>query len=242
MNLFSVDSPLYKFMSRFLDMLKLNAMWLLCSLPIVTMGAASTAAYTITLKMVDDQEGYIAAPFWREFKANLKKGSIIGIIRSVAVYAIYLDIQLYQKAERYNTMFLIVAIVAIFMLVMHMIYAFPLLARYENTIVNTLRNSYSIAAKFLGRTFFLLTVLCFEVIFFLWNSTTMYVGILLGPACLILTVSGFARQFFRVIEQENDVQAEEEKAAAREAQAAEAAEKSKTKEEEPIENESQKED
>lgn len=49
---FSIESPLYKFMNRLLDMIKLNFLWILCSLPIITMGAATTAAFTITLKMV----------------------------------------------------------------------------------------------------------------------------------------------------------------------------------------------
>ena len=53
--LFSLDSGLYKFMSRLFDMLKLNAMWILCSIPIVTIGASTTAAFTITLKMVDEE-------------------------------------------------------------------------------------------------------------------------------------------------------------------------------------------
>ena len=149
MKFFSVDSPLYKFMNRLMDVFKLNCMWLLCSLPIVTMGAATTAAYTITLKMVKDEEGYIAGPFWKEFKANLKKGSILGVIGMVASYAVYLDFQLYHAAKHHNIMFLIIGVVGVYLIFMHMVYAFPLMARYENSIINTMRNSYSIAAKFL---------------------------------------------------------------------------------------------
>lgn len=206
--LFSLDSQFYRFMSRLLDMLKLNAMWVLCSIPIVTMGAATTAAYTITLKMVDEEEGYIAKPFLKEFKANLLKGSVIGIIQLIAMYAIYLDFQFYHVVEEYSTFFLVVGVIAIFMTVMHLIYAYPLLARYENSIVNTLRNSYSIAAKYFLKTLFLVALLVFEIIIIFWNSTTLFFGILIGPACLILTISGFARQFFRNIENEN-IQAEE---------------------------------
>lgn len=209
MNFFSVDGHLYKFISRLVDMFKLNMMWLLCSLPIFTMGAATTAAYTITLKMVDEEEGYIAGPFWKEFKANLKKGSILGVIFLVALYAIYLDFQLFQVAEKNNIMFLIVGVVAVFLLFMHTIYAFPLMARYENSVINTLRNSYSIAAKFFGRTIFLAVLLLFELAIIFWNFTTMFVGLLFGPACIILTISGFAKQFFKVIEQENEMAEEE---------------------------------
>ncbi len=210
MSFFSVDGPLYKFMTRLQDMMKLNFMWLLCSLPIVTMGAATTAAYTITLKMTDDKEGYIAGPFWKEFKANLKKGSIMGMIVLFALYALYLDIQLFQKAESNNMMFLIVAIIGGFLLVMHSIYAFPLLARYENTVINTMRNSYSIAAKFLGKTFFLIVVLLVEYVIFTFSYPTIFVGLLVGPATMMLTISGFAMSFFRQIEQENGIEAKSE--------------------------------
>lgn len=206
MGLFSVDSPIYKFMNRLMDMFKLNCMWLLCSIPIVTMGAATTAAYTITLKMVNEEEGYIAGPFWKEFKANLKKGSILGIIALVASYAIYLDFQYFSAAREHNVVFLIVGVVAIFLVFMHFIYAFPLLARYENGVINTMRNSYSIAAKFFGRTIFLAVLLLLETAIILWNATTMFVGLLLGPACICLTISGFARSFFTVIERENQLE------------------------------------
>ena len=101
-------------------------------------------------------------------------------------------------------MFLVIGVIAVFLLFMHMIYAFPLLARYENTIINTLRNSYAIAAKYLGRTAFLAVLLLVEACIFMWNNTTVFFGILFGPACLILTVSGFANQFFMLIEQENE--------------------------------------
>ena len=87
---FSIESPFCKFMNRLRDMIKLNFLWILCSLPIITMGAATTAAFTITLKMVEEEEGYIARPFFREFKNNLVKGSVIGIIQLFAMYTIYL--------------------------------------------------------------------------------------------------------------------------------------------------------
>ena len=211
MKFFSVDSPLYKFMNRLMDVFKLNCMWLLCSLPNVTMGAATTAAYTITLKMVNDEEGYIAGPFWKEFKANLKKGSILGVIALFACYAVYLDFQLYHVAKQHNMMFLIVGVIGIYLIFMHIVFAFPLLARYENSIVNTMRNSYSIAAKFLGRTAFLAVLLVIEMAIILWNLTTMFAGLLIGPACIILTISGFANSFFTVIERENLMAEQEEK-------------------------------
>lgn len=211
-NFFSVDGGLYKFMSRLWDMLQLNFMWFICSIPLVTMGAATTAAYSITLKMIDDEEGYIVGPFWKEFKANIKKGSITGVILLVAMYALYLDFQLFKVAEQYNYAFLALFFIGLVLTLLHFIYAFPLLARYENSIINTLRNSFRISLKYLPKTIFLVIALCIEyILFFQFHKTLLLFGYLLGPSCFILTISGFARQFFRNIERENELREEEKK-------------------------------
>ena len=49
------------------------------------------------------------------------------------------------------------------------------------------------------------------LVFYQLHWTLLFFGIILGPACLILTISGFARQFFRNIERENDLREEESK-------------------------------
>lgn len=63
MKLFSVDSPVYKFLSKFLDVVKLNFFWILFSIPVITVGASTVAAMSVGLKMVDDEEGYIGKNF-----------------------------------------------------------------------------------------------------------------------------------------------------------------------------------
>jgi len=95
-NFFSLESPFYKFMSRLADMLKLNILWLFAGgvaemfiiqlalafsglgayqlisyIPLVMVGPATTAAFHITLKMVDEQEGYIAKAY-KEAEKMLK--------------------------------------------------------------------------------------------------------------------------------------------------------------------------
>mgnify|MGYP002673093984 FL=1 len=202
MKFFSIESGFYKFMNRVLEFLKISLLWLLCSLPVVTMGAATVAAYTITLKMVDEEEGYIAKPFFKAFRENLLQGSLLGIITMVGAYAIYLDFQLFEAVEDNPVIFLIVGMVGIFLLVMGTVFAFPLLARYENTIPRTMRNSYRIATRCFVRTLLMVVILAVELVFFFWNTTTIVIGVLLGPASMIYTISAFALIFFREIEKE----------------------------------------
>ena len=202
MKFFSVDGALYKFLSRLWDMVKLNFMWLLFSLPVVTVGAATVAAYSVTLKMVDEQEGYVARQFVKAFKENWRQGIPMGLLALFCSYAVYLDFELQRVAAGDSTMFLIFGIVAAFVFGMSFIYAFPLSARYENTLKKKKKNSVNIATRYFARTLLLVAVLAVEVIVFIFNYWTLFFGILIGPACIMLTISGFALHFFKEIEKE----------------------------------------
>ena len=56
---FNIDSPIMRFLSKVCDLMILNALCIICCLPIVTAGASVTALYTITMKMVRGEESYI---------------------------------------------------------------------------------------------------------------------------------------------------------------------------------------
>lgn len=230
-NFLDVDGPLYRFMSRLWDMMKLNALWLIFSgilpkyiieyfmlyvglnqytllswIPVILIGPATTAVFYVTLRMVDEKEGYMAEPFMKAYRENFKQSLVLGIIGIVAVYAIWLDFQFYHAAQKLHesgVVYLVFGVIAIYFAFMHLVFAFALQSRYENTIINTLRNSYSIAAKFFIKTIFMFLVLAVLFGFFSWNNTTVFLGILIGPGCMMLTISGFAMQNFRLIENEN---------------------------------------
>ena len=201
---FSVDGKFYRFISRFWDMVQLNFFWLITSIPIVTIGASTVAAFVVTNNMVDETEGYIAKMYFKAFKENLKQGIPMGILALVAGYSIYLDFQLFNGIEDNPLVFLIFGIVGCFVFTFCFIYAFPLSARYENKFFSQMKNSFRISMKYFLRTILLILVLALEVALFIWNSVTIWIGIFIGPACLFLTTSGFAMYFFRRIESENE--------------------------------------
>ena len=59
------DNVVVRALTKICDMVCLNVLWLICCIPIVTIGAATTALYTIMLKMVKNEEGYIFGDFLR---------------------------------------------------------------------------------------------------------------------------------------------------------------------------------
>ncbi len=202
MKFFSVDSPLYKFLNKFLDVLKLNFLWIFFSIPIITMGAATAAAMSVALKMVDDEEGYIGKSFWKAFKENWKKGTLLFIISMIASYAIYLDFQLFEAVEGNPMVLLIIGMVSVALVIVALIYSYPLIARYENTLFKTIQNSIDISRKYFGRTFFLVVVVAFEVMIFMFNKTMLFFAIIIGPGFIIFTVASFSKRIFQQIEKE----------------------------------------
>lgn len=202
MSIFSVDGGIYKFMRSLLDVLKINALWLLFSIPIVTSGAATIAAFDVTMKMVDNEESYVARQFMKAFKSNIKKGIPLGLLSIVCAYIVWLNFSLFNQIEGNPLLLLIVGMIAAAVFTLSFIYAFALQARYENTIVKTLQNSLNISMRYFVRTLFTIVLLVIEFFIIFWNSTTIFIGILIGPVCMIYTVSGCAKSIFKEIEKE----------------------------------------
>lgn len=202
MKFFSIESPLYKFISKFFDILKLNFMWLLFSIPIVTIGASTVAAMSVALKMVDDEEGYIGKNFIKAWKENWKQGTVLWLITCIAGYAVYLDFQLFEAIEGNPIVFLIVGMVSCYVVILCLLYAYPLLARYENTLIGTIQNSFKIARKHFGKTLILVCILSVESIIFQYNSTMLLFGLLVGPAIMIYTIAGMSKRIFLTIEKD----------------------------------------
>ncbi|MBQ8569175.1 MAG: YesL family protein [Oscillospiraceae bacterium] len=197
---FSPDSKLYQAMSRLTDIVKLNLLWLLFSLPVVTVGISTIAAYTVTLKMSEEREGRIAHDFVRAFKENWKQGIVMSFISIISVWAIYLDFQLADAVEENGFIFLIVGIITAYILIFSLAYAYPLLARYENTIILTLKNSFQIGMKYFVRTIVMLLIVAIELAVIFWNETSLFIGAIVGPAFIMFTVSVFAMKIFRELE------------------------------------------
>ena len=203
MKIFSVDSPLYRFLNRLLDILKLNFLWILGSIPIFTIGVSTTAAMSVALKLADDEEGYIAKSYFEAYKAIFKQGVPMGLIFLIAWYAVYLDFQLFGAVKNNPVILLIIGMVSVFLVIIAMIYAFPLLARYENTVIRTIQNSMDISRKYFGKTLILVILVAAEVLIFQYNSTMIFLGILFGPGFIIYTVAAVSKRIFLQIERVN---------------------------------------
>lgn len=202
MKLFSTDGLIYKLMNNLAAMLKINFLWMLFSLPIITLGGATIAASDVFMKMAEEKEGYVGRQFVESFKKNFKCGIPYGLLALLCAYVVWLDFSLFEQLPGNPMILLIAGIVAAFAFTLSLLYAFALQARYENSLIKTLKNSSDIAVKYFVRTLTLIVALVIQIVLFCWNEVTMFVGFCIGPACLIYTTSSYAIIFFRELEKE----------------------------------------
>lgn len=200
MGLFNINGGFWKFMNRFLDVLLLNFLWLIFSLPIFTMGAATCAAFQVSLKMVDEQEGYVSKMFIKAFKENFKQGTLMGLITLPSIYALYLLWQIVIKADDINFLVILGVILGTAIVIAMNLYTYPMIARYDNSLKNIIKNSTGICIQYFKKTLILVVLVGIEVLMILWNKVTVFVGILIGPEFIIFTISAISMQIFRAIE------------------------------------------
>ncbi len=158
--LFSIDGPLARFLGKFADLIILSLLWILCSLPILTMGAANTALYTMTLRMARGAEEKAAAGFFRAFRENLKKSTAVhlvlcGLLAMIVFY--YLAVG--SLPEGVRVIFYGAAFLFSLLWLMEAVFIYPVLARFENTIGNSMKNAWFMAAGNLPVFLFILGIL-----------------------------------------------------------------------------------
>jgi uncharacterized membrane protein YesL len=134
---FGLDSPLFNFMEKLTNVFLLSLLWLLTSIPIITIGASTTALYYCTLKITVDRDGYIAKSYFKAFKENFKQATLIWLILVVATIILYADFFwcIKSKTEIGSALLIVFTIYAV-LFSMVVIYIFPLIARCKTTLKN----------------------------------------------------------------------------------------------------------
>lgn len=200
MGLFNINGGFAKFMNRAIDVFILSILWLVFSLPLVTIGASTCAAYYVSLKMVDDEEGYIAKDFIKGFKTNFRQGTIVWAFTAPCIYVVYLMWQVVIKSDDINFIVIVGAILFTALVIACFLYTYPMIARYENSLPKIIRNSIGICIQYFKRTVIVIVLVAIEVVIISWNKWTLLVGLLIGPDFIIFTISAFAKRIFLDLE------------------------------------------
>lgn len=163
--IFDQDNPFWRGMGRIFDVCVLNVLWLLCCIPIVTIGPSTTALYYAMINLVRGEESYVSRDFFRSFRQNFKQSLLVGLLLMAVGGFLAADIYIAYKSGKGVYTFLMVFFFIIFLLWAFVtLYTFPLLAKFENSVKNTLILAFTLSIKNLSQTLMML----FALVLALW--------------------------------------------------------------------------
>ena len=157
MKFFSYESRFSQLLLKLCYACYLNLLWFVCSLPVVTLGASTTALYYVTLKLARDEEGNVTAMFFRAFRDNFKQATVLWLIMLGAGAFLGVDGYILAHLRQSSqgpaavlwTVLLAAVIAAAVFYVILLLYLFPLVASVKNTNRAMLKNSFLIGAHYL---------------------------------------------------------------------------------------------
>lgn len=186
---FNYDGPFITAMSRVADLLWLNLLYIICCIPIVTIGAANTALYYVTLKMAKDEESYITKSFFKSFIQNLKQATVIWLVFVAIIAVLFSDLYLAAgrsltgllSFEGINDVILIAVGVMAIIVTFILQYVFAILAQFDNSIFNTVKNAFLISVRHLPYTVLFIVIFVLPHVF-------IYFSIMRGSGMGLLLV------------------------------------------------------
>ncbi len=192
-------SRILEVLSGLIDLIVAGLLWILCSLPVVTLGAASSALYYAVVKCVRHNRGSLAATFFQGFRDNFRPATLIwllmllySLVGLADAYAIRL--MGFGPGSILYTLSFCFFLPPVFLFP----WVFAFLTRFQNTVAGTLKYCGWLALRNIGRTFGLVLLyagtglICWLIPFL----------IPLLPAAICLTASLLIEPVFRILQQD----------------------------------------
>ena len=200
------ESKLRSALENLGNILWLNVLFVVCSLPVVTIGASVTALYDVMLRIVRKEENAITQSFFKAFKANFKQATILWGLVLLAGVVLYGELIYIMNFEGTIVKFyMILFAVECVLVALVLPFLFPLVARYENTVWGTLWNALLLSISNLGAWLKItlawvapvLISLYYPVVFF----STWYLWVIIAFGLIAFGTAHTVNRVFKTVEE-----------------------------------------
>ncbi len=146
--MFSYDSKFSQTVNQIIDCVFLSLLWTLSSLPVITIGASTTALYATVDKVFRREEGSIWKEYWRVFRRDFKRAT--GLWGIMVVILAVLGANFYaafSAGVRNENLVIGLQIGALFLTALMAIWLqcwFPYLSRFDDSVKTILKNTMAI--------------------------------------------------------------------------------------------------
>ncbi|MBO4337067.1 MAG: YesL family protein [Lachnospiraceae bacterium] len=199
MKLFAFDSPVMQAISTATDYVILNLLWIVCSLPVFTAGAAMSAKYYTSMKLYRGEAPAVFKSFFSSFAKNLKQTILPSIVIFIIMGALTADwfyvINVTQDPAYKWILFIIT--VVFFMMIFCL---FPIIARYEIKTKEAVKTALGLTAAKFPRVFLAIILFILPFIIGIWYFKWAWLICLFSQTVMLYYNSGFFVKEFDKLE------------------------------------------
>ena len=155
--LFDPENRFWNFLSKITDVFCISILWMVCSLPVFTFGAATGALYSFTLHQVYDAEDSVLHGFFTAFRNSFKKATAVwGIQLGLGLFLTldcFLAWQYFIRSENLLAVIVLAVVGCVtLMYIMASSYLYPLLATFDFSIKKLVLDSMILSVANLFHT------------------------------------------------------------------------------------------
>lgn len=199
------------FLNKLCDIMILNILVLVFSLPIFTIGAAVTAGYYMSFKMVKNEENYIVKGFWKAFKENFRQSTALWLIILAVCGVLFVDYRIVLYSGLSFDRWLRLGLITVTLIIaLGVSFVFALQARFTNTVKHTLKNAFLMALSHLPSAILFVVSYAVPVVLLYFIPQIFPVIVLLAIGLLIYLKSFLFLKIFKKYEDALDMKKDEE--------------------------------
>ena len=179
---FNYDNPVWRFVMKIGMIWLLDMIWLAASLPVITIGASTTALFYSCMKLQKD-DGYPLQNFLHSFRENFLQSTVIWLIYAAVGVLLGGGLIFWNQKDQSSMKLPWVIVWGLLVLyILSLLYVFAVQSRFVNKVKDTIHYSLILAVKHFRETFQMLIILAALVYvntstIFLANFLTLTIGV-----------------------------------------------------------------
>lgn len=144
MNLMDQDHPVHRFFNTIGDVVLLNLLFLLCCIPVITIGPALTALFHCTLRIVKGSLDGAFSTFFSAFRQNFLQALAAWLLFLAAALILVSNLRFLESRPAGRPFYLMSGFPAA-LLAIYFLYVFPVIAAFSNRLFPLIKNAYAFA-------------------------------------------------------------------------------------------------
>lgn len=204
-----VEGKFFRSLQNLVDAFLLGLLWIICCIPIVTIGAASTALYYTVHKSLRQNRGYTFKCFFASFKNNFKQSTISWLVVLAVSAVLFVDMGIFEyyliEGASWGWAYYLFLISFIGVMVWS-VYLFAYIARFENGIVASFKNAAIFAIVNIRFSLLIIVVMVLIGVVFFYATPAL----IILPSLVCMVFNRILEHVFRKYMTEEDEKKEKE--------------------------------